>query len=91
MWCRLSGRVLKLGAFLGALIGGYLTIQLALRFTREPQLDFPTCKAEIQNGTIGQGGWVDRNGDDTEDKTLIMGVRYIQCQVACGAGWQREE
>ena len=81
----------------GALVALFVALLLSLRFSRQPQLDFPDCKAAILNGSaiargnITYNGTVDRDGNLVGRLDKIEGVRFAECETMCGKGWQREE
>jgi hypothetical protein len=80
----------------GMLAALFVTLLLSLRFSHEPEIDFPSCQAAIQNGSaiadglITYDGAVDRYGNLVSTLDKIEGVRFPECEIMCGTGWQRE-
>jgi hypothetical protein len=78
---------------LGAL---FIALLLSLRFSHQPNLDLPSCQNAIVNGSaIAEGlinfnGTVNRNGQTVNKLEDIEGVRFPECEIMCGTGWQRE-
>jgi hypothetical protein len=80
----------------GMLVALFVTLLLSLRFSHDPEIDFPNCQAAIQNGSaiadrlITYDGTVDRYGNLVSTVDKIEGVRFPECEIMCGTGWQRE-
>jgi hypothetical protein len=81
----------------GMLAALFVALLLSLRFSHQPDIDLPDCQAAIQNGSaIAQGritysGTVDRYGNLVNTLDKIEGVRFPECEIMCGTGWQREK
>jgi hypothetical protein len=81
----------------GMLAALFVALLLSLRFSHQPDIDFPGCQEAIQNGSaidqnrIGYNGTVDRYGNLVGTLDKIEGVRFPECEIMCGTGWQREK
>jgi hypothetical protein len=81
----------------GMLVALFVALLLSLRFSHQPDIDFPNCQAAIQNGSaiadglITYSGTVDRDGNLVNTLDKIEGVRFPECEIMCGTGWQREQ